>query len=518
MRHMVLSIMFALGTMAAYSTQNDFGAEDDAATKDSYYYTGNEKIPLKYDPTRVAVIDFNERDDIESSKKRVMANYNDFVFKKHYNHDESNPYDFLISIYYTKDNEKHSFDFASDLKVMPCYIYGNYLDVAPSGYIDVRLKKSEDMDILRQYMENYKLIFLGQIQYEPLLYSLCISKETQVSPIEIANTMHETGLFEYASPGLVFNCLEISYDPDVLKQWGLYNKDFNQFDISVSEAWGYSTGRDITIAIIDSAIDTEHEDLKDNISEFRYDAVSDTTPTTFASPEDHGTHCAGIAAAVRNNHLQICGVAPDAKIMPVKVDIHSEKFPNHAARAIKWAYEHGADIISLSWGCPTKTEITNAISDALKYGRNGKGCIIVKSAGDNGRGSGDISFPGNFNHDVITVSAINKAGRKADYSSYGEYVFVCAPGSGILSTVTENKTDYFDGTSMAAPHVAGVAALILSRNPDLTVKQVKEIIAKNTNDISTERRTQKEFGLWDPKFGYGLVDAAKCVKATPRKE
>lgn len=151
--------------------------------------------------------------------------------------------------------------------------------------------------------------------------------------------------------------------------------------------------------------------------------------------------------------------------------------------------------------------------------RGGKGCEVAKSSGDTGYGIGNISFPGNFNHDVITVGAITQWGKRLSDSSYGDYMFVCVPGYEIISTAPGNKNEIASGTSTAAPHVAGVAALILERDSTLTMKQVREIIAKNTNDINPDdNRVTKEFKRkWDKKYGYGLVNAYECVRYTPRK-
>lgn len=212
-------------------------------------------------------------------------------------------------------------------------------------------------------------------------------------------------------------------------------------------------------------------------------------------------------------------MAPDAEIVPIRVNINDPKFKEQASDAIEWTWKNDVDIISLSWGCPKDSLIIKAINNALAKGRGGKGCVVVTSAGNNGNSSGNITFPGNFNHDVITVGAITQSSKRYSASSYGDYMFVCAPGYEILSTVPDNKIEKASGTSMAAPHVAGVAALILERDSTLTAKQVREIIAKNTTDINLDdKRVTKEFDLkWDKEYGYGLVNAFECVRNTPRK-
>ena len=152
---------------------------------------------------------------------------------------------------------------------------------------------------------------------------------------------------------------------------------------------------------------------------------------------------------------------------------------------------------------------------ALSQGREGRGCIFVKSAGNTG---GSISFPGDYRPEVIAVANMTQNGTLSKSSAHGPNMFVAAPGTNILSTVPENGVDYKSGTSMAAPHVAGLAALILERNPQLSAYKVREIIAKNTKKIGTyPYATSKVFGSWNEHYGYGLIDAYKAVINTPRR-
>jgi subtilisin family serine protease len=306
--------------------------------------------------------------------------------------------------------------------------------------------------------------------------------------------------------------MEISYDPDIVNQWGLYNNEYEGMDISISNAWCYSSGKGVRIAIVDQGVDVNHIDLAKNIY-MSYDCSTRTSPT--ASYGNHGTHCAGIVAAVRNNGIQITGVAPDAKLMAAGVDFGQPNASTSLADGINWAWENGADIISCSWKSPDLDIIRNALDNAIDKGRNGRGCVVVKSAGNS---SSEITFPGSYRKEVIAVANLTKSGVRSNSSCFGENLLVAAPGTNILSTINGDKIGYMSGTSMACPHVSGIAALILERNEDLSVLEVREILAKSTKKVGDKPYdTNKEFGTWNKWYGYGMIDACKAVLNTKRK-
>lgn len=350
--------------------------------------------------------------------------------------------------------------------------------------------------------------------------------------IDVANRLQESGLFASASPDFACNGAEISYDSDVYKQWHLYNAQNEGIDINVSPAWNYATGKGVKVAIVDNGVDVRHKDLAANAdTTLCYDAVSNRNNVNriYASKVEkgqdslsHGTHCAGIAAAVRNNGINGAGVAPDAKIISISCQDYQGVY---LARGINWAWQNGADVISCSWGTVYNDAVAEALNNAITKGRNGKGCIIVKSAGNN---HGPITWPGDYRPEIITVTAINQNGVIHPQSSYGEMLFVSAPGVDVLSTAVDNSIKYFTGTSMAAPHVAGVVALMLERNSNLNWEQVQEIIAKTTKKVGKEYKNEYEstdykfecerwLGTWNEHCGYGLIDAYNAVVSTPRE-
>ena len=391
---------------------------------------------------------------------------------------------------------------------------GDYMEA--SGYLYVKLKSLNDKEVLERTAKSYGLIVIEQNKFMPLWFVLKKENSTRGKSLDIANSFYETGLFEECAPDLAMEGREISYDPEIAKQWGLYNFGENPIDspcvknvdIKVSNAWNYSTGKGIIIAIVDEGIDLNHEDLYKNIYNYSYDARTDSQPSKIHG--SHGTHCAGIAAAIRNNGIGITGVAPDAKLMSISDELGlTEKHEYTHANGIMWAWKHGADIISCSWRAHGITPmIEEAIDSALVKGREGRGCAVIKSAGN---GYTTISYPGNL-PGVITVGNIKSNGVKSEDSNRGENMLVCAPGTRIMSTLPDDNYGFYSGTSMAAPHVAGIVALMLERNPNLTVREIREILAQTATKLNTmEFSKTKEYGLWNEYYGYGLVNAYDAV-------
>lgn len=308
------------------------------------------------------------------------------------------------------------------------------------------------------------------------------------------------------------------------QQWGLYNSYYPGIDISVISAWSYATGKNIKIAIIDTGVDSTHIDLADNFFSLSYDTESRKSPSHIDYNRDnapHGSHCGGIAAAVKDNITHIAGVAPDAKIVSISNSLSGlEPNSERLADGINWAYQHDVDIISCSWYTNYSNPLLdNAIYNALRYGRHGKGCVVVFAAGnmETNETCYDVKYPANCNDTILVVGSIDSIGARALDSCYGTELDLVAPGDSILSTIPHNRTVKLSGTSMACPHVAGVAALILERNSELTVSQVNSIICSNTKKIpSLNNYTEtKTYGSWNNQYGYGLVDAYSSVINTP---
>jgi thermitase len=259
--------------------------------------------------------------------------------------------------------------------------------------------------------------------------------------------------------------------------------------IKAQQAWDISTGSNIIVAVCDTGVDRNHPDLMNNIwtnnlNQFGYDfSDNDTNPADY---HGHGTHVAGTIAASGNNALGVVGVGFNVKIMSVKI------FPNAwnsvCANAIKWAADNGASLINCSWGPATMASVSPdpILKAAIDYAYQKK-CYCVFAAGNNNIDC-STQFPANYTK-VITVGATDQNDQKAPFSNYGNVVDISAPGVGILSTQMNGGYLQLQGTSMAAPHVAGGAALLLSLAPRLGFDNILYFLKKSADTISTSQPT-----------------------------
>ncbi len=414
--------------------------------------------------------------------------------------------------------------------VTPCYVSQDGSDIVATNYLNVRLKKCDDITLLASLAEEYHLEIVRQDVFLPLWYVLSITPQTGLTSVEVANLLFETGHFQcsvadFTSAGLdADNKSSVlpfcPNDESVSSQWAIYRTDDYSFDINLFPAWEYSTGRGVTIGIVDTGVDVTHGDLSDNVMGEGFDCETGISHSLVY--DEHGTHCAGIAAAVTNNHLMIAGVAPEAKLVSIS-KLMSGSSTNNAlklADGISWAWQNGIDVLSCSWHMNVENEaIDEAIENALQYGRQGKGCVIVFAAGN--QMTGQVSYPARIDERIITVGAITRLGAKASFSNYGVGLDVVAPGHEILSTLPLNNLGYKDGTSMACPHVSGLAALMLGKNPSLTNQDVARIISLTTRKdglMNASFTEHEEYGTWDLRYGYGLIDAEMAVLAVPEDE
>ncbi|MGD0783384.1 MAG: S8 family peptidase, partial [Candidatus Aminicenantales bacterium] len=271
-------------------------------------------------------------------------------------------------------------------------------------------------------------------------------------------------------------------------------------------AWEETEGlADVLVAVVDSGVDMTHPDLKNKIQNSGKDFINNDNDAT----DDfwHGTFVAGIVGAQNDNGEGIAGVAWNCKILPVKVlDKNGIGPTDVVAAGILWAADNGAAVINLSLGAETGTETLRA---ALKYAYD-KGVVIVAAAGD---ANGNVYYPAAYDTYVLSVAATDYNDNRAAFSNFGARIDVAAPGVRILSTV---PTWYFgpdqlpyafqDGTSFAAPHVSGLAALIKSVKPWLTPVQIMDIIRYSADDVNAS-----QYPGQDEYLGYGRINMAKAL-------
>ncbi|MBD2019713.1 S8 family serine peptidase [Leptolyngbya sp. FACHB-36] len=410
------------------------------------------------------------------------------------------------------------------------------------------------------------------------------------NPVKIANRLMQRSEVLTAEPNVIIRTQPLyrPRDPLYPKQWHLNHGGGAQLaagsHVFAEAAWDITKGsRSIVVAIMDDSIDLNHPDFQGvgKIVAPRDFKENDFLPMPGDPDDNHGTSCAGVAVAEENG-IGAVGVAPGCALMPIRTTGYLDD--ESIEQLFGWAVQKGAAVISCSWGpsavyFPLSLRQRAALTQAATKGRNGRGCVILFAAGNanrptNGtvteRGwannllSGPTAWLGGFtvHPDVITVSACTSLNKKAAYSNWGAEVSVCAPsnnappgvglqgaggyvftppevkgalpGLGIVTTDRVNSagydrsnfTDSFGGTSSACPLVAGVAALVLSANSNLTAPEVKQILQQTADKIvdSTPdpqfgfRKGTYEAGGRSDWFGYGKVNAVKAVQAAIQRQ
>ncbi|AFY78939.1 subtilisin-like serine protease [Pleurocapsa sp. PCC 7327] len=300
---------------------------------------------------------------------------------------------------------------------------------------------------------------------------------------------------KHIEPNYIYRAFEVPNDPDYGKQWNLRS-------INIEQAWEDTKGAGVTVAVIDTGV-SRVPDLQQTEFVEGYDFVNDKVNA--ADDNGHGTHVAGTIAQSTNNNYGVAGIAYKAKIMPLKVlSAGGSGTISDIAEAIRFAADKGADVINMSLGGGGESLV---MKEAIDYAHQ-KGVVIVAAAGNSNRNAAE--YPARYPH-VIGVAATDLAGKKAPYSNYGAAVDIAAPGGSndgkILQETIDPRTNQpvfmgFQGTSMAAPHVAGVAALIKASgisNPD----EVLSVLQKSARTVSEDPFNH---------FGAGHLDSTAAVK------
>ncbi len=309
---------------------------------------------------------------------------------------------------------------------------------------------------------------------------------------------------EYIEPNYVYQTSLVPNDPEYPKQWNLRS-------INIEPAWDETKGNGVTVAVLDTGI-SRVPDLKETKFVQGYDFVNDRIEAY--DDVGHGTHVAGTIAQSTNNEYGVAGIAHEAKLMSLKVlDTSGSGTVADIAEAIKFAADHQADVINVSLGGGGESQL---MKEAIDYAHQ-KGVTIVAAAGNSNQNA--ASYPARYPH-VIGVAAIGPAEEKAPYSNFGAGVDISAPGGvitensssgGILQNTIDPQTGKqifaaYQGTSMASPHVAAVAALVKSasvENPD----EILEILKQSSRKVAEDPLNH---------FGAGHLDAAAAVKLALR--
>jgi len=281
--------------------------------------------------------------------------------------------------------------------------------------------------------------------------------------------------------------------------------EWNMKLIEVPDVWTTSTGSGVKVAVIDTGIDKDHPDLNvvGGVSFADRNPFVIKQTTKWDDDNGHGTHVAGTIAAL-NNSIGVVGAAPDVSLYAVKVlNKDGSGYVSDIIAGIDWSVRENMDIASMSLGGPGYSQ---AFQDAINVSHD-SGVLIIAAAGNEGDGNistTEKSYPAAY-YNVVAVAATDNSSNVAYFSNSGPYVDIAAPGVAIRSTWNDGLYNTISGTSMACPHVTGVAALVLEKNSSLVPSDVAAILTSTATDLGNTG--------FDNSYGNGLVNATAAVAA-----
>jgi thermitase len=325
------------------------------------------------------------------------------------------------------------------------------------------------------------------------LNSTIIFQSNELMTSELIEFFNGQATVEFAEPHYLYLQNQINLPNDLLYQ---EQYQWNFPAVRTEGGWDITKGDEhIVIAVIDTGVDLHHPDLRRRLTD-GYNVIENND-----FPDDdngHGTHVAGIIASETNNKEGVAGITWYNKIMPIKA-LGAEGYGTSfdVAKGIIWAVDHKADVINLSLG---NYQPSSLLEEAIDYAYDHNVVLIAAAGNEN---TSQPSFPAAYPQ-VLSVAAVDYAGQRAPFSNYGDYIDVAAPGVQIASTFFNQQYAALSGTSMASPHVTGLAGLLLSVNPHLTNREVMDIIKNTAYDLGIPGT--------DNDFGSGLIDVKNALE------
>lgn len=517
--------------------------------KANYYWSGGRKISLTPDSTSWSLIPSKS-----SSKTTVSSKISSDAAVSNLRLSEgSELIDFTLKEYSQKTIKQLKQKLVGQGEITCHHLVQGKTPIIVTGEILLQPKKSVAIDAVLDLIK-YKAKQVKATAYNTFVLKADNIKET----IKIANQIYESGLVDWCHPDFWAEIQRTTADPLYNQQY--YLNQASNIDINAPEAFAITQGcSNIRVAVIDDGVEN-HEDINGRVLQ-GFTARNVTgfgAPVANLPPVDllrigHGQACSGIIGATQDNNLGIGGIAPNSRIIPVNIfsdwfpfvdasgqqRIGFRETPQEIAASIDFAWDPlrgNADVISNSWGFNSTAgpidadAIRQAITNARTQGRNrngaARGCIVVFASGNSNPtatcpdGFGcfnGVSFPANV-EGVITVGAIDRNGNIWNYSSRGTEMDLVAPTGNVNNAGDVTTTDRqgangynlgnyvgnFGGTSAACPQVSGVAALMISVNPNLTEAQVRTILQQTATDMGGTG--------FDNTFGFGRLNAEAALR------
>lgn len=374
---------------------------------------------------------------------------------------------------------------------------------AVPGQLLVRWRDGVDIDTIARINSSFSVMSVGHIAGIGVQI-LQVAPDLNLDLLSVYNSLPEV---EYAEPNFIAYAQPVERVGPAMTREEVWpnatsvndpqaNQQYSLSKMQVYDAWDVTKGDGVVIAVLDTGYDFTHPDLQGKYVSRGKDFINRDDDAT--DDQGHGTHVAGIAAGLTNNGVGIAGVGYNAKILPGKVlGANGSGDFGAIANGITWAADQGVKVINMSLGGAYGSA---TLENAVNYAWN-KGVVVVCAAGNSSTST--PHYPAGYTN-CISIIATDANDKRGSFSNYGSSADLSAPGVAILSTVRGGRYESWNGTSMASPNAAGVAALVAAAHPDWTNAQIRAALENTADNIGS---------AFD--YGKGRVNAARAVSSGP---
>lgn len=481
-----------------------------------YYYNGI-KVYKVVSQNRLLVYYSKDADE-----KRVAAQYSCSNVQR--SADKDSPVGFYCEVsLQNTDYASAMHTFRSDSMVLYVEPAIGEDPIFSSRFFYVQLKKMNDIDVLLSEAKKIGAEVIREIPYSDGWFSLNGQARCGKTSIELSNLMWETGLFKNVDPGFM---PKITYGSACVSDSRYESHQWNLQRINACDAWEITTGDpSIRVAVLDRGMRLDHVELKHLNLVYSIDLESGNPASSsvcycdnapYNPPDCHGAHVGGIIFS-DHNHGEIAGVSPNVSALDLSLRMTGQEGDiAKYTEAIYFAVAHGARVINNSWGLRSLDSSYALLEGALESAKRNNVLLVFISGNEAPR---PMRFPARNGGHIMVVGSSSQDDKRANNSCYGSTLDIVAPGINILSTWGTDSSSYetLSGTSMAAPLVSGVAALMLSVRPELNAMQVHDIINATAQKVNPSIYPYTDDpdhpnGTWNEEMGYGLLDAYAAVR------